>query len=124
MKQNAHTDILRSQRGFSLVELIVVMVILAVGILPLAYVQTRAQQEVLDSGRDTEALAVANLVMENARARGFGNVVNANGASGNYTWTQTVTTVSFGLQQVVVDVTWFERTVPRRVTVTSRISMR
>ena len=113
-----------SEAGFSLVELVVVLVILAVGILPIAYVQTRAQQSVVDSGRDGEALAVAQTEIETAKGRGFGNVVSANGAVGNYNWAQTVTTVSQGLQQVSVTVTWNERTTARTLTVVTLLSMR
>lgn len=114
----------RPDQGFSLVELMVVLVVLAIGLLPLAFVQTRAQQEVVDSGRQSEAVALAQLQMETAKSQGFGVAVDANGAVGNYTWTQTVTNVSFGLDQITVTVNWSERGQPRSVSMINRVSMR
>jgi prepilin-type N-terminal cleavage/methylation domain-containing protein len=114
----------RADRGFTLVELMVVIVILSVGLLPLAFVQTRAQQDVAHSGRRTEALAVAQAVMETARAQGFGAIANANGATGNYNWTQTVQLVSTGLDQVTVTVTWNDVGQQREVTIIDMVARR
>ncbi len=112
------------ERGFSLVELMVVLVVLAIGLLPLAFVQTRAQQEVVDSGRQTKALALAQLQMETAKSQGFGVAVADSGAVGNYQWIQDVQNVSFGLDQVSVTVNWTERGRPMSITVINRVSMR
>jgi len=112
------------ERGFSLVELMVVLVVLAIGLLPLAFVQTRAQQEVVDSGRSTEALALAQLQMETAKSQGFGVAVSDTGNVGNYQWIQDVQNVSFGLDQVSVTVSWSERGRPMNVAVINRVSMR
>lgn len=124
MTDRTHMHRATRERGFSLVELMVVLVILAVGILPIAYVQTRAQQSVFDSGRETEALGVAQTIMETARSQGFGTVVDGAGDVGTYQWTRTVQTVSFGLQQISVTVNWNERGRPRSVTVVNLLSMR
>lgn len=110
--------------GFSLIELMVVLVILAIGLLPLALIQTRAQQDVFESGQYTEALQVAQLQMESAKSQGFGSAVTDSGAVDSYTWRATVTNVSFGLDQIVVDVQWNEKGRQRNVQIIDRVSFR
>ncbi len=110
--------------GFSLIELMVVLVILAIGLLPLALIQTRAQQDVFESGQYTEALQVAQLQMESAKSQGFGSAVTDSGAVDTYTWRATVTNVSFGLDQIVVDVQWNEKGRQRNVQIIDRVSFR
>ena len=61
--------------GFTLIELMVVLIILAIGLLPLALVQTRAQQDVFESGQFSDAVQIAQLQMESAKSLGFGNIV-------------------------------------------------
>lgn len=110
--------------GFSLVELMVVLVILAIGLLPLALIQTRAQQDVFESGQYTEALQVAQLQMEAAKSQGFGNAVTDSGVVDVYAWKATVTNVSFGLDQIVVQVQWNEKGRQRNIQIMDRISFR
>jgi prepilin-type N-terminal cleavage/methylation domain-containing protein len=110
--------------GFSLVELMVALVILTIGLLPLAFVQTRAQQDVFDSGRYTEALTIAQLQMEEAKAMGFGAAPTDTGAVDNYTWIRDVQNVDTGLDQITVSVTWNERGDPRTVRLINQISFR
>ena len=119
-----HADAHPGARGFSLVELMVVMVILTVGLIPLAFIQTRSQQNVADSGRFTDALALAQLQMESAKSLGFGNVVADSGAVDNYQWRQQVQNVSPGLDQVAVQVAWTEHGRPRNLQIVNRISFR
>jgi Tfp pilus assembly protein PilV len=102
----------------------VVLVILAIGLLPLALIQTRAQQDVFESGQYTEALQVAQLQMESAKSQGFGSADTDSGAVDSYTWRATVTNVSFGLDQIVVDVQWNEKGRQRNVQIIDRVSFR
>lgn len=118
------TNVSRASAGFSLVELLVVMVILAIGLLPLALVQTRAQQDVYESGQYTEALQVAQLQMESAKSLGFGNVQTDSGLVDIYTWRADVNNVSFGLDQIVVTVQWNEKGRQRNIQIMDRISFR
>ena len=120
-----HEENIKSRSaGFSLVELMVVLVILTIGLLPLALIQTRAQQDVFESGQYTEALQVAQLQMEVAKSSGFGNVVTDSGLVDVYTWRATVSNVSFGLDQVVVDVRWDEKGRQRNIQIMDRLSFR
>lgn len=114
----------RREAGFSLVELMVALVILTIGLLPLAFVQTRAQQDVFDSGRHTEALAIAQLQMEEAKSLGFGVAVADTGVVDSYTWIRDVQNISAGLDQITVNVNWNERGDARSVTLINRISFR
>jgi len=113
------------QRGFSLVELVVVMVILTVGLLPLALVQTRAQQDVFESGQRSDAVEVAQQQMESSLALGYGNVVADSGMVDSvYTWKRSVTNVSFGLDQIAINVQWVEKGKQRNIQVTDMLSFR
>jgi prepilin-type N-terminal cleavage/methylation domain-containing protein len=112
------------EEGFSLVELMVALVILTIGLLPLAFVQTRAQQDVFDSGRYTEALTIATLEMEQTKSLGFGVAVPDTGSVDNYTWIRDVQNISPTLDQITVSVSWNERGSPRVVRIINRLSDR
>jgi prepilin-type N-terminal cleavage/methylation domain-containing protein len=112
------------QDGFSLVEIMVVLVILTVGLLPLALVQTRAQQDVFESGQFSEALNVAQMQMETAKSQGFGNAATDSGMVDVYSWRTTVANVGFGLDRIAVVVAWNEKGERKTVQVVNRISYR
>ena len=115
----------KDNKGFSLIELMVVLVILTIGLLPLALVQTRASEDVTESGQFSEAVRVAELQMESAKALGFGNIPTDSGTvDAFYTWERQVSNVSLGLDQIVVDVRWNEKGGQRNVTVRDMISFR
>ena len=111
--------------GFTLIELMVVLVILTIGLLPLALVQTRAQQDVFESGQFSDAVQVAQLQMESAKSLGFGNIVVDSGTvDGVYAWDRQVVNVSLGLDQITVNVNWMEKGDPQTVAITDMISFR
>lgn len=121
MTRHTHND----NSGFSLVELMVVLVILTIGLLPLALVQTRASEDVTESGQFSEAVRVAELQMESAKALGFGNVAADSGTvDGMYTWTRQVQNVSLGLDEIVINVDWKEKGDDRTIAVRDMISFR
>jgi prepilin-type N-terminal cleavage/methylation domain-containing protein len=120
----SHEPQTNREGGFSLVELMVALVILTIGLLPLAFVQTRAGQDVFDSGRYTEALTIAQLQMEETKSLGFGAAATDTGTVDSYTWVRDVQNVGQGLDQVTVSVTWNERGDPRTVRLINRISFR
>ncbi|MDH3198980.1 MAG: prepilin-type N-terminal cleavage/methylation domain-containing protein [Candidatus Krumholzibacteria bacterium] len=122
-----HTHTQATDAGFSLIELMVVLVILTVGLLPLALVQTRAQQDVFESGQFTEAVQVAHLQMESAKSLGFGNAASDSGlVDGLYLWNRRVQPVAgqTGLDQITVTVAWTEKDNARQIMVTDRVSFR
>jgi prepilin-type N-terminal cleavage/methylation domain-containing protein len=114
----------RAREGFSLVELMVVMVILTIGLLPLAFIQTRSQQNVSDSGRYTEALALAQLQMESVKSLGFGNAATDTGTVDNYQWITDVQPAGPRLEQVTVLVTWNEHGRTRNLQLVNMMSQR
>jgi len=121
------TDTTRNIRtsGFTLVELMVVLVILTIGLLPLALVQTRAQQDVFESGQFSDAVQVAQLQMESAKSLGFGNMPADSGMIDTvYDWNRQVTNVSLGLDQITLTVDWMEKGEPKNIVIRDMISMR
>jgi Tfp pilus assembly protein PilV len=103
----------------------VVLVILTIGLLPLALVQTRAQQDVFESGQFSAALNVAQMQMEAVKSQGFGSAASDSGMVDNvYSWRTNVTNVSTGLDRVAVIVSWNEKGQIRNVQVVDMISFR
>jgi len=123
MTSNEHRSIRNG--GFTLIELMVVLVILTIGLLPLALVQTRAQQDVFESGQFSDAVQVAQLQMESAKALGFGNIpVDSGTVDGVYAWDRQVQNVSLGLDQITVNVNWMDKGDAQTVAITDMISFR
>ena len=115
---------LPGQGGFTLTEIIVVLGILAIGILPLAMVQSRARRDVSRSDQYTQALNIAQSELEQMKGLGFGNAVADSGQVGTIQWWANVTNVSFGLERYDVTVTWPDGTNNRTVQVSDLNSMR
>jgi prepilin-type N-terminal cleavage/methylation domain-containing protein len=110
--------------GFTLVELLVVMMILVIGILPLAMVQSRARLEVSESDRYTQAITVAQDQLERMRGLGFGNAAPDSGLAGPITWRSNVALVSQGLERLEITVLWTEPDGDRTLTVADLVSQR
>ena len=99
---------LSGSAGVTLVEVMVVLVILAIGILALSAVQTRSSSDVYATGRSTRALALAQAQLENIRGDGFASLAPASGTVDNMTWTTQVDSLSPDMRQVTVTVTWLD----------------
>ncbi len=110
--------------GFSLVEIMIVMTILAVGVIPIAVVQHQARREVVEADRHTEAIALAQAQLERLKGLGFGNAVNQNGVQGTFTWQAQVVNVSAGLDRLDVTVTWNTANTAETLTVSDLVSRR
>ena len=110
--------------GFSLVEIMMVLMILAVGILPIAVIQHRARQEVTEADHHTQAIAVAQAELERLKAQGFGNIVAEGGQTGVVTWVAQVNNVGFGLDRLTVTTTWNNKGDVESLAVSDLISMR
>ena len=92
--------------GFTLVEIMMVLMILTVGVLPIAVIQHRAREQVSEADRATQGMEVAQLHLERIKGMGFGNAVPDSGQAGHIAWTVRVNNVAFGLDQVTVTVSW------------------
>ncbi|MEN8007276.1 MAG: type II secretion system protein [Candidatus Krumholzibacteriota bacterium] len=92
--------------GFTLVEIMMVLMILTVGVLPIIMIQHRARNEVSEADRSTQAIELAQLHLERTKGMGFGNAVNDAGQTGQIAWAVRVTNVAFGLDRVEVTTTW------------------
>ncbi len=110
--------------GFTLVEVLVVMVILAVGVLPLTMIQARSRAEVRETDRYTQAVTVAQQQLEWAKGQGFGNVVPDSGMAGHVVWRTDVQQVAFGLERIQVQVVFRQGSSPDTLRVASLLSMR
>ncbi len=94
------------REGFTLVEIMMVLMILTVGVLPIAVIQHHAREEVSEADRYTQAVEVAQMHLERIKGMGFGNAVAQNGVAGQITWAAQVNNVAFGLDRITVTVTW------------------
>lgn len=112
------------REGFTLVEIMMVLMILSVGILPIAVIQHRARQEVNEADRYTEGITIASAQLERIKGMGFGNAAPDSGASGNVDWVANIDNVGFGLDRIVVTASWQNGTVVESLTITDLMSMR
>ncbi len=110
--------------GFTLIEILIVMAILSIGIVPLAVVQSSARREVNHADRYTQAIALAQSRIEQAKGAGFGSAVPDSGNVGQLRWVADVQNVSFGMNQVGVTVTWNDGRVNQTLRMVSLVSMR
>jgi len=110
--------------GFTLVEILVVLMIITIGIVPLAMVQTRARREVSRSGDLTQAIVLAQNRIEAAKSLGFGNAAPDSGDAGRLHWVMTVQNASFGLDRIGVRVTWFDGRTGQDLHMTALLSLR
>lgn len=110
--------------GVSIIELMIVLVLVAVGILALSGIQTHSTTDVYATGRRTSALSVAQTQMESKRALGFTQAVSDAGASGIYNWTSVVDSVGPGLSRITVTVKWTVDNAPDSLQLFNLISAR
>ena len=112
------------REGFTLVEILMVLMILSVGILPVAVIQHRARKEVSEANRYTEGITIAAAQLERIKGLGFGAAAADSGAIGQVNWTAQINNVSFGLDRIVVTTSWQNDGVTESLAVTDLISMR
>ncbi|MCP4573415.1 MAG: prepilin-type N-terminal cleavage/methylation domain-containing protein [bacterium] len=110
--------------GFSLVEILVVLMILAVGILPVAIVQHQARQEVVKSELHGQAVIVCQSQLERIKSRGFGAAAPDSGVAGRIAWNAQVTNVSFGLDRINVTATWQSNKGTETMSIADLVSLR
>ena len=110
--------------GFTLVEIMMVLMILTVGVLPIAVIQHQARQEVSEADRYTQGLEVAQLHLERIKGMGFGNAAADSGAVGNIQWNAQVNNVAFGLDRVIVTASWQNDGQQEQITLADLVSSR
>ena len=110
--------------GFSLVEIMMVMLILTVGILPLAVIQHSAKRDVTESARYTDVLTVAHSQMERIKGLGFNTAASDSGTVGRVTWNATVSNVSIGLDRIVVTASVDDGGAGQSITIADLLSLR
>ncbi len=114
----------RDTAGMTLIEIMVALVILAVGVLALAGVQTRSSSDVYATGRRSRALEVAQAQVEMTRGVGFELVVPDSGQTDGFNWRTDVDSVQVGLKHVCVTVSWSEAGVPLAMQLNSMVASR
>ncbi len=113
------------ERGVTLIELMVALLVIAVGIMALSGVQTRSSNDVYATGRQTRALSLAQERIEETRAGGFAAAVADTGTSDGFDYITQVDSVNVGLRQITVTVSWTEGTSsPRSITLDGLVSAR
>ena len=110
--------------GVSLIELMVVLVVVAIGVLALSAVQTRSSTDVYNTGRHTRALQVAQTRMEIARGAGFALAQSDSGATDGFGWRTVVDSADVGLRRVRVTVAWTDKSGPDAVQLNNLLALR
>ena len=122
--RHAAATVRLDRRGFTLVEVLVVLVIIAIGIMPLALVQTRARQEVSESDRYTRAVTLAQRQLEWTKGMGFAAAASDSGYHGDLTWRTIVADVDVGLRRVAVEVAFTQGAQADTLRMASLLSLR
>ena len=112
------------REGFTLVEILMVLMILSIGILPVAVIQHRARKEVSESDRYSEGISVASTQLERIKGQGFGVAAPDSGTVGNINWNAQITNVAFGLDRIVVTASWQNDGVVETLSISDLMSMR
>jgi prepilin-type N-terminal cleavage/methylation domain-containing protein len=115
---------MKGRDGFTLVEVLVVLVIISIGVLPLALVQTRAKQDVTESATFSRAATLAQDRLEWAKGMGFANAEADSGLDGSLFWRTDVEDIDLGLRRVRVSVVFNRGSEVDTVQVASLLSMR
>ena len=112
------------EAGVTLVELMIVLVVIAIGVLALSGIQTRSSTDVYSTGRRTRALALAESQMEVARGLGYDSAVADSGQSNEFAWRTAVDSADVALHRVTVTVNWTENGAARSVQLINLLSQR
>jgi type II secretory pathway pseudopilin PulG len=112
----------KREGGFSLIEALIVLTVLALAMLPLASTQFSSRRTITRADQQTQAMQVAVEQIERARMGGFGAAVPDTMQEGDYVIvTQVVadTTNPF-LEEVQIVVNWNDASGPQSLTVATK----
>ncbi|NNK48751.1 MAG: type II secretion system protein [Gemmatimonadetes bacterium] len=116
----------RREGGFSLIETLIVLTVLALAMLPLASTQFSSRRTITQADRQTQAMQVAVEQIERARMGGFGSAILDTIQDGEYEiFTQVVpdTTNPF-LEEVQIVVNWDNASGAQSLTVSTKRASR
>ncbi len=85
-----------TQRGFTIVEVLVAIIVLTVGLLGLASTAGYVTRMIASGDRYTIAATLANRRFENLRARSCANIADSSMTVGQFTVSWTVTSIAGG----------------------------
>lgn len=111
-----------NNRGFSLTEVMVAIMILAVGVIALAMSAGAITKMTTQGGRTGGAASVASSRFEILRATPCASLASGNATTGRYTERWVVTTVNTNLRTAAVQVSYNTGTTTRSATFTTRIN--
>ena len=114
----------RGRDGFTLVEILMVLMILTVGVLPIAVIQHQSRSQVSEADRHTQGIEIAQMHLERIKGMGFGNAAPDSGQAGQISWTARVNNVALGLDRIEVTVTWQNKGVQETLMVADLLSTR
>ena len=116
---------MRDQRGFTLLEIMIAIVILGIALIPMAGMFTTAHLSLKQGSEDTQALGVAQEIMEEQKVKHLKQETLANGAGtkGVFPYSVTVTDVDseHKIKNVVVIVNYELNGNPRSVSLVTRM---
>lgn len=94
--------------GFTLIEVMVALVFIAIGVMALSGLQTRSSSDVYRTGRQSRALTVAQERLEVARAGGYDALAPDTGSVDQFDYITSIADVNPTLRSVTVTVRWRE----------------
>ena len=115
---------LPGREGFSLVEILMVMLILSVGILPVVIIQHRSRREISEADRYSQAITLAQSQMERIKGMGFGVAAPDSGTFGQIDWVCNVTNIGVGLDRIEIVTKWQGDQGEETITIADLVSMR
>jgi prepilin-type N-terminal cleavage/methylation domain-containing protein len=111
-----------NQDGFSLVETLVVLTVLAIAMLPLASTQFNSRRAITKADRETQAMQMAVEQVERARMGGFGAAIQDTIQNGEYRiFTQVVPdTLNPFLEELQIVVNWESESGPQALVLSTK----
>ena len=112
----------KSEGGFSLIETLIVLTVLALAMLPLASTQFSSRRTITQADRQTQAMQVAVEQIERARMGGFGAAIADTVQEGDYLIVTRVLPDSTNpfLEEVQIVVNWNDPAGPQTLTVATK----
>jgi type II secretion system protein I len=118
------TIILKSNRGFTLNEVMIALSIFAIGILAVASLMISSINENTSARKMTEATTLAEMHLESLMAQDYASIADGTTTEGAYSiaWTVAEDDVVANTKSLTVTVTWTDRGKQRSVSIRNLIS--